>query len=181
MFADLRVQIGFPKSNYKMHFCKFLLMTRPRRKLPSILLGDCSVLISCHLASPSLLVFFNKLWMKLFTALRVSRPTRTICLSTAALRKLLKRLVEPNNALNADKSVVRVQSVNYLGYTVHGRGITPGAERFAALINAPEPTNASQLRSSLGFLQHCSRFIAHLSSKAEPLFQQSAQFSRYLL
>jgi hypothetical protein len=87
-----------------------------------------------------------------------------------ALLNLLKRLVQYNVKINVKKSVFGVTQLDYLGYRISIRGIEPNADRLRPIVEAPLPTDCSQLRSWLGCMQYYSRFIPNFAELAGPLF-----------
>ena len=86
------------------------------------------------------------------------------------LLSLLKALQSYNVKINAKKSVFGVTSLDYLGYSIDGKGIHPNMDRVKALQNAPKPTSVKKLQSFLGFLQYYSKFVKNFAAKARPLF-----------
>ena len=86
------------------------------------------------------------------------------------LRDVLLRLREYNIKVNAEKSVLMVKELSYLGYRVNGEGYSPDPDRLRPIVEAPRPTSHSGLKSLIGCYQYYSRFIPNFSSVAEPLF-----------
>ena len=64
-----------------------------------------------------------------------------------------------------------VSEVTFFGHTIAENGIRPTDETVAAIRNAPKPSNASEVRSFLGLVNYCSRFIPNFSTIAVPLRQ----------
>ncbi|KER24566.1 hypothetical protein T265_07798 [Opisthorchis viverrini] len=87
------------------------------------------------------------------------------------LLALFKRFHDLNVAVNSSKCAFSVYKLSCLGYTVDGNGFSPDNERLSPLVNAPSPSNLSELRSILGALQYYSRFIPNFSQKAYCLFE----------
>ena len=87
------------------------------------------------------------------------------------LNTVLARLQECGLTLNGDKCKFGVSEVTFFGYTIAENGIRPTDETVAAIRNAPKPSNASEVRSFLGLVNYCSRFIPNFSTIAAPLRQ----------
>ena len=60
-------------------------------------------------------------------------------------------------------------SLEYLGHVIDAQGLHKANEKVKAIVEAPAPTDVSQLRSFLGLINYYSRFIPNLSSILSPL------------
>ena len=49
--------------------------------------------------------------------------------------------------------------------------ITPTAEKVQDVLDAKAPTNVSQLRSYLGLINYCHKFVRNLSTVLKPLYE----------
>ena len=87
------------------------------------------------------------------------------------LNTVLATLQECGLTLNRDKCKFSVSEVTFFGYTISANGIRPTDETVTAIRNAPKPSSASEVRSFLGLVNYCSRFIPNLSTVAAPLQQ----------
>lgn len=87
------------------------------------------------------------------------------------LERVLERLREYNITLNADKCRFFQESVTYLGHTVTAEGIYPTEAKIRAIVDAPEPTNVTELKAYLGMLNFYSKFLRNCATVAEPLYQ----------
>ena len=85
------------------------------------------------------------------------------------LGQVLTRLEEHGLRLKQEKYSFMQPSVKYLGYLIDAKGIHTTPEKVAAIINAPEPKNTTELRSFLGLVNYYGKFIKNLSSIAHPL------------
>ncbi|XP_026046823.1 uncharacterized protein K02A2.6-like [Astatotilapia calliptera] len=99
-----------------------------------------------------------------------------ILITASSERDHLKRLEEVLTRL--EKHGVRVKlskchflqsSVEYLGHRIDRDGLHPLEEKVAAIANAPEPTNVTELKSFLGLLNYYSRFLENPSTILQPL------------
>ena len=75
------------------------------------------------------------------------------------LAEVLERLEKQNVKLQMKKCEFLSGSVVYLGYRIDAQGLHPLAEKVEAIVNAPEPTNVSELKSFLGMIQYYARFL----------------------
>ena len=91
------------------------------------------------------------------------------------LHRLLQVLNERNVQINEKKSVFRVKSIEYLGYSIDGDGIHPNLDRIRAVQNSTKPSSAKELQSFLGFVQYYSRFVKNFTAKAKPLFDMLSE------
>ena len=87
------------------------------------------------------------------------------------LTNVLARLQERGLTVNADKCKFNVSEVTFFGYTIYADGIRPTDETITAIKNTRKPSNASEVRSFLGLVNYCSRFIPNFSTVAAPLQQ----------
>ena len=91
------------------------------------------------------------------------------------LLKLLRVLNQRNVRINAEKSLIGVRQLNYLGYVIDGQGIHPDKKRILALKKAPRPTTPQQLQSLLGFAQYYAKFVPGFARIARPLFNMLSE------
>ncbi|CAB4038291.1 Hypothetical predicted protein [Paramuricea clavata] len=87
------------------------------------------------------------------------------------LNTVLATLHECGLTLNREKCKFSVSEVTFFGYTISANGIRPTDETVTAIRNAPKPPNASEVRSFLGLVNYCSRFIQNFSTVAAALQQ----------
>jgi hypothetical protein len=93
----------------------------------------------------------------------------TIELHDQRLTKVLERLQEKGLTLNPEKCEFRIPKITFMGHLVSDKGIGPTEEKVKAVVDAREPKTASEVRSFLGLVNFCSRFIPDLATIAEPL------------
>lgn len=68
------------------------------------------------------------------------------------LVQVLSKLPSAGLKLLLDKCTFSVPQVTYLGYLIDKNGIHPTKEKVQASVQAPAPTNVTQLRAYLGLL-----------------------------
>ena len=87
------------------------------------------------------------------------------------LGAVLGRLSAAGLRLKRDKCVFMASEVVYLGYRINHKGIHPVADKVRAIVDAPQPTNQTQLKSFLGMLNYYHRFLPNVSTVLEPLHE----------
>ncbi|PIK43243.1 hypothetical protein BSL78_19881 [Apostichopus japonicus] len=85
------------------------------------------------------------------------------------LEKVLQRIQEAGLTLNKRKCEFRMTELVFMGHKLSSDGICPSDEKVEAIKDARQPTSASEVRSFLGLVQYCSRFIPNLATISEPL------------
>ena len=60
--------------------------------------------------------------------------------------------------------------VHYLGNTVSSEGIQPTQEKISTIRDSPAPTNLHTLKSFIGLLNFCAKFLPNLSTVSAPLY-----------
>ncbi|UYV76711.1 K02A2.6-like [Cordylochernes scorpioides] len=95
------------------------------------------------------------------------------------LELVFKRLQEKGLRLNKDKCKFAVNAVEYLGFKIDKKGLHPISSKIEAVVEAPEPTNVSQLRSFIGLLMYYSRFIRNISDILAPFYHLLKKNSKW--
>ena len=89
------------------------------------------------------------------------------------LKRLLQRLLEKGLQCRKEKCQFAQSEVGYLGHVLSRRGISKGP-KVDNVINMPEPTDVSTLRSFLGSALFYSKFLPpSFSTTAAPLYRLS--------
>ena len=86
------------------------------------------------------------------------------------LNALMQRLRENGVRLRREKCKLNKSSVEYLGFRIDADGVHVATSKVAAVLQAPMPKDASQLRSFLGLINYHARFIKNLSTMLHPLY-----------
>ena len=76
---------------------------------------------------------------------------------------------EAGLTLNGSKCAFRLNELTFYGHKLTSDGVRPSEEKVAAVENAIAPTTVTEVRSFLGLVQYCSRFISDLATIAEPI------------
>ncbi|UYV74954.1 K02A2.6-like, partial [Cordylochernes scorpioides] len=95
------------------------------------------------------------------------------------LELVFKRLEEKGLRLNKDKCKFAVNAVEYLGFKIDKKGLPPISSKIEAVVEAPEPTNVSQLRSFIGLLMYYSRFIRNIADILAPFYHLLKKNSKW--
>ena len=86
-----------------------------------------------------------------------------------ALTNVLKRLINAGITLNPDKCEFLVQEVVFAGHRITPDGISLQESRVKSISNLKQPTNESEVRSFLGMVNYCNKFIPNYSTITAPL------------
>ena len=87
------------------------------------------------------------------------------------LNRTVHKLQESGLTLNYDKCEIGVNKMIFMGDVLTADGLQLSSERIKAIADAPQPQNKSEMRSFLGSVQFCVKFIenfATISSRPHP-------------
>ncbi len=87
------------------------------------------------------------------------------------LTEVLTRLENAGIRLKKDKCAFKIPSVEYLSHTISAEGLQPTSEKIRAITATPTPKDVSQLKSFLGLINYCSKFLPRLSHVLAPLYK----------
>lgn len=85
------------------------------------------------------------------------------------LLKVLRTLLDAGLTLNREKCQFSMNQLEFMGHLISHRGIGPTKTRVEAIANAREPKSVAEVRSFLGLVNFCARFIPNFGSVCEPL------------
>ena len=97
----------------------------------------------------------------------LSGVTKEDFLST--LNKVLTRIKNAGVRLNKEKCNWCMTEITYLGYRINAAGISPTNDKVKAIIEAPVPTNITELQAYLGLINFYRSFIPNASTVLEHL------------
>ena len=73
-----------------------------------------------------------------------------------------------------------LREIEFLGFHVSAQGVKPTEEKIVAISKARKPKDASEIRSFLGLVSFCARFIPNLATEAEPLRMLTREGERFV-
>ena len=85
------------------------------------------------------------------------------------LLAVLRRLKERGLTLNEKKCRFRLPKLTFFGHDLSGKGIAVSEEKVSAVENAKPPLSVVEVRSFLGLVQYCAKFLPDFFQVAEPL------------
>jgi hypothetical protein len=83
--------------------------------------------------------------------------------------EVLWRLRKYGLKLNVDKTIIGARTVQELGYTLSGQGVTLSKDKLAAIKDFPMPTLPKAVREFLGLANYFRSLIPRFSQTADPL------------
>ena len=91
----------------------------------------------------------------------------------------MQRLRECNLTLNKDKCQFSERRIEFFGHVFTSNGVSPDPRKVQAIANASDPTNAQEVRSLLGLVTYCSRFIPNLATISAPLRELTKENAKW--
>ena len=91
------------------------------------------------------------------------------------LQKVFQTLLNAGLTLNKEKCQFGMSQLEFMGHLISHRGLGPTQTRVEGIREAREPQSATEVRSFLGLVNFCSRFIPNLASVSEPLRRLTKQ------
>ena len=80
------------------------------------------------------------------------------------LSQVLEQLESAGLSLKKSKCVFMTTSVEYLSHIIDAKGLQPLSSKVKTIKEAPEPTNITELKSFLGFLNYYNKFLPNVST-----------------
>lgn len=85
------------------------------------------------------------------------------------MKGFIETLQSHGLAINKEKSIFKSQEVTFMGHKLSPREIRPTEAKTAAIKEARQPANVSEVRSFMGLVNFCGRYIPGLATIAELL------------
>ena len=83
--------------------------------------------------------------------------------------EVFKKLHKSGLKLNLKKCVFGVQEVTFAGHVISKDGVSLMKDKIAAVVNMKEPVNPTEVKSFLGMVSYCNKFIKDYSTISEPI------------
>ena len=96
-------------------------------------------------------------------------PSRNRQEAVEDVRAVLRRLNENGFRINKEKCKFLAETINFLGYTVSEKGISPTTDKVEAIQTFPKPQRLNDLRRYLGMLNFYHNFCDKLADITAPL------------
>ena len=103
-----------------------------------------------------------------FDDILVSTSSQEEHLRTLSL--VFERFEKYSVKVNGAKCQFYKDNVEYLGHNLSSEGIRPLSNKVDGILNAPTPTNVSELKSFLFMLNYYGKFLPNLSIEMKPLY-----------
>lgn len=85
------------------------------------------------------------------------------------LKALLSRLRDVGLRIQLSKCAFMQDSLTYVGFVIDKNGLHPDENKIKAIVEAPKPSDVTQLKSFLGMVNYYGKFISNLSTILYPL------------
>ena len=95
------------------------------------------------------------------------------------LKRVLQRLTDHNLTLNKDKCKFAQKELCFMGHILTAKGVKPDNRKIEAIQQAQIPTTPKEIRSFLGLVQYCAKFIKDYSTISEPLRELTRKNSKW--
>ncbi|XP_064488499.1 uncharacterized protein K02A2.6-like [Ornithodoros turicata] len=104
---------------------------------------------------------------------------RTIQEHDRRLRLVLKRLEDAGLTLNEKKCVIGTRVLKFFGHVFSAEGVSVDPDKVAAVAEMTPPRNPTEVRSLLGMVNYCGRFIPRLAELVEPLRSLTRRYAEF--
>ena len=82
---------------------------------------------------------------------------------------VFRKLLESGLKLNLSKCVFGVTEIVYAGHLISNNGVSLVQNKVAAIVNISKPKSVSEVKSFLGMVSYCNKFIKDYSTISEPI------------
>ena len=96
------------------------------------------------------------------------------------LDKVLNRLSDYNLRIKPKKCEWFQGEISYLGHKIDSHGLHTAPSKVEAIVNAPAPSDKTQLQSFLGLINYYGKFLPNLSTVLAPLNNLRNQNSKFV-
>ena len=95
----------------------------------------------------------------------------------ANLERVMTKLQDNGITLNYDKC--EIPSMTYMDNVLSREGLKVSNERVKVIVEAPSPQNQSEVRSFLGSVQFCAKFIPNFATISSPLWDLTCKVAEW--
>lgn len=110
---------------------------------------------------PGVIVFFDDI---LVTGKTIEEHIRN-------LENVFKKLAAAGFILNLGKCNFFQQKVKYLGHVIDADGLHKDEDKVKAIVNAPAPSNPTEVKAFIGLVNYYSRFFPNLAQILFPIYE----------
>ena len=89
----------------------------------------------------------------------------------ATLRLVCKRLAENGFTVSKSKCKFFCEEIEYLGFVISRHGLQTAESKVKAVVEAPAPTDVTQVRAFLGLVTYYQKFLPHMSTILTPMYE----------
>jgi len=97
----------------------------------------------------------------------------------ARVERVLQRLEEKGLTLNEEKCEFGLNELTFMGHLLSRHGIGPTESRVVEIVNQRAPKDRAEVRSFLGMVTFCARYIPDYATVAEPLRELTRQDTKW--
>lgn len=130
------------------------------KNAPSVFTRYIRSIFECLLETGNILIYLDDILI----------ATNTLDDHLIMLEKVVNLLVRNNLRLNLEKCKFVQEKIEYLGYEINEKGISPNKRGIEAVTNYPVPQNTKQVHSFVGLCSYFRKFIMGFSIIAKPLY-----------
>lgn len=92
-----------------------------------------------------------------------------------ALKATLECLLASGLTLNVKKCRFYQRELTFFGHVFSSNGVQPDPTKVSAILGASPPSSATEVKSLLGLVNYCGRFIPNLAHLTQPLRKLTAK------
>ena len=96
------------------------------------------------------------------------------------LRKVFDKIREKRLKLNLKICEFGKSSINYMGHVLSSEGLFPESEKVNSILHMKPPSNTVEVRSFLGLVTYCSKFVPNFAAITKPLRQLTCQKADFI-
>ena len=96
------------------------------------------------------------------------------------LRKVFNKIREKGLKLNFKKCEFGKSSINYMGHILSSEGLFPEPEKVNSIFYMKPPSNTNEVRSFLGLITYCNKFVPNFAAITEQLRRLTRQKAEFI-